>query len=292
MDRITAMQAYVRVVQTRNFTRVAEEFHTQQPTISKWMAGLEKHLGVQLLNRNTRKIAVTEAGEVYFKRCEHILNELNSAELELRQGIAKPKGHLRLSLPSVFGRTYIVPLIKSFNALYPDITIDLLLSDRRVDLIAEGIDLALRTGDLQSSSLIARRLTRYRRVLVASPEYIQLHGVITNPDQLEKHRCLVHSLLFEKESWHFVRGKTAKTVSVSGSIKVNSGDALVQLAVDGLGVALLPDWMVKNELNNGSLKEMMKGYKTQEKNIYMVYPQRQYLPMSVVSFIEHLSLHF
>ena len=288
MDRLTAMKAFIRVVESGSFTRVAEEFDTGQPTISKWISGLEKHLGVRLFNRNTRKIELTAAGQSYFKRCHVIINEVEFAEAEIQQGEVEPKGLLRISLPSFFSRQFIVPMLRVFRERYPGIGVDLVMTDLQVDMIAEGIDLAIRFGDLPSSSLVAKRLACYRRVLVASPAYIESRGTPGHISELEQHTCLIHTLLFKNEEWRFVKNGKPESVHVQGDLRVNNGDALVQLAVDGFGIAYLPDFMVRHDVGRGRLVNLLPEYQSEQRKISMVYLQKKFMPVAMRCFIEVL----
>lgn len=288
MDRVLAMSAFVRVVQTRSFTRVAEEFNTKQPTISKWIAGLEQHLGARLLNRNTRKIEITQVGEKYFKSCQFILNELDHAEAEVKQTEASPSGHIKLSTPLVFGKKYIVPEVSAFMESHQGFTFEIEFTDRQVDIIEENIDLALRVGELESSSLIAKRLTSFKRLLVASPTYLKTHGTPKNPGDLINYDCITHS----RDDWHFYRGQSKKSVAVQSCVQTNSVEALTEMALESVGIALLPEWMVTEHLAGGRLVQLLKGYKTENRNISMVYPQKHYIPLGVQMFMNQLTERF
>ena len=292
MDTLQAMRAFVRVVETRNFTRVANEFGTQQSAVSKWITALENHLAVRLLNRNTRRIELTAAGEDYYRRCLTIVAAVDEAEAQVRSDVSCVKGNLHISAPVVLGRLHLLPLLAQFAERYPDIAINITLTDRQVDLVAEGIDLAVRIGQLRDSSLIAKRLGSYSRIVVASPRYIAAHKKIITPKDLLQHNCLLHTLLAEAGRWVFDSDDQQIAIDVSGNLKSNSGDALVQLACDGAGVALLPEWMVAEQLQNGSLLRLLADYVVDTKTVYAIYPHKQHVPVPVRYFLAMLENHF
>ena len=286
MDRIRAMQAFVRIVETGSFSRVATEFHTGQSTISKWLSALEAHLGGRLLNRNSRQLQLTTAGSDYYEQCRRILDAIDAAENQISAQISEPRGNLTISIPTVFGRLYVLPFLKEFSRQYPAIDFVIHMDDRNVDLIAEGVDLAIRTTPLKDSSLVAQTLADYQRVLVAAPAYLDRHPAPHKPDDLRQHNCMQHTLIKQHHEWHFYQGERLYKVPVQGSIRSNNGDALLQLALEGLGVCVLPRWFVASALEEGRLIPLLCNYRLAGKKIHAVYPRRQYLPGAVKLFLQ------
>lgn len=292
MDQLQAMRVFVRVVETRNFTRVAQEFNSQQSAVSKWIAGLENHLGVRLLNRNTRRIELTPAAEDYYQRCLVIIAAVDEAATQVRQGVITPKGNIHISAPVVLGRLHVLPVIADFNKRYPDVAVNITLTDRQVDLIAEGIDLAIRIGTLRDSTLIAKRLASYERIVVASPEYISRHESIERPEDLSRHNCLLHALIADNRHWKFIKNNRQIVVDVGGTIKSNNGDVLVQIIAAGAGISLLPRWMIYKEIERGDLQQLLADCQIENNSIYAVYPQRQHLPLPVRYLLDDLQNAF
>ena len=288
MDQLGAMRAFVRVVQTGSFSAVGRELNSTQATISKKVAALETKLGVKLLTRSSRDVSLTQAGTDYYEQCVVMLAELDEIEARVRSQVAKPQGRLRVSAPIAFGRLVIAPIIGEFLAMYPDIKVDMLLGDRHVDLVAEGVDLAIRARQLEDSSLVARHLFDNPMLLVASPEFLELHGAPREPIDLKRHNCIVYSLFRSINSWHFSRDGKEFTVPVSGSFQSDNGDTNLEVALAGVGIIQLPIWMVGEHLQSGRLIQLLPDYQTDKIPLNALYPQSRYVPLKVRSFVEFM----
>ncbi|GAK87267.1 transcriptional regulator LysR family [Vibrio ponticus] len=288
MDQLGAIRAFVRVVQTGSFSATGRELNTTQTTISKKVAALESKLGVKLLTRSSRDHALTPAGAQYYETCVLILNELDEAEAKARSEVALPQGTIRIAAPIAFGRLVIAPIIAEFFELYPDIQVDLSLSDKHIDMISEGIDVAIRAKQLEDSSLVARHLFENRMLLVASPEYLAKWGEPSKPEQLKQHNCLVYSRLQSLNVWHFERQGKTYSVPVSGNFKSDNGDVLLEVALNHMGIVQMPIWMVEQHLADGRLKQVLSDYDGQNLPFNAIYPRSRYVPLKVRCFIDFL----
>ncbi|PSU51635.1 LysR family transcriptional regulator [Photobacterium frigidiphilum] len=288
MDQLGAMRAFVRVVQMGSFSAAAREQDTTQATISKKVAALEKKLGAKLLSRTSRELSLTEVGADYYENCVIILSELDEAEAQVRSQIALPSGLLRVAAPVVFGRQFMAPILVEFLNAYPEIKVDLMLNDKHIDLIADGVDVAIRAKQLEDSTLVARHLFNNPLVVVASPEYLQKNTKPQNPDELKNHNCIVYSMLKSINIWHFEKGNNNISVPVTGSFRCDNGDVILQLVLDGAGIAQLPVWMVDEHIRSGKLAMVLEGYISKPLPFNAIYPQNRYVPLKVRCFIEYL----
>ncbi|GIU22252.1 LysR family transcriptional regulator [Shewanella schlegeliana] len=291
MDQLGAMRAFVRVVQSGSFSAAAREQNTTQATISKKVAALESLLGAKLLTRSSRENSMTEVGTAYYESCVAIIGELDEAQAQVRSQQASPKGVLRVAAPIVFGCQFIAPFLSHFLECYPEIKVDLMLSDKHVDLIAEGIDVAIRAKQLEDSSLIARHLFDNPMVVVASPDYLKRFGEPEAPQELRTHNCIVYSMLKSVNIWHFEQAKESGdkiSVPVSGNCRCDNGEAILQLALDGLGVVQLPIWMVDEHIKEGNLKAILSNYTAKPLPFNAIYPQSRYVPLKARCFIDFL----
>ncbi|PSV48659.1 LysR family transcriptional regulator [Photobacterium indicum] len=288
MDQLSAMRAFVRVVQMGSFSAAAREQDTTQATISKKVAALEKKLGAKLLSRTSRELSLTEVGADYYENCVIILSELDEAEAQVRSQIALPSGVLRVAAPVVFGRQFMAPILVEFLNAYPEIKVDLMLNDKHIDLIADGVDVAIRAKQLEDSTLVARHLFNNPLVVVASPEYLQKNTKPQNPDELKNHNCIVYSMLKSINIWHFEQENNNMSVPVTGSFRCDNGDVILQLVLDGAGIAQLPVWMVDEHIRSGKLAMVLEGYISKPLPFNAIYPQNRYVPLKVRCFIEYL----
>ena len=288
MDQLGAMRAFVRVVQTGSFSAVGRELNTTQATISKKVAALEAKLGVKLLTRSSRDISLTQAGADYYEQTVVMLAELDEVEARVRSQVATPQGTLRVTAPVAFGRLVLAPIVGEFLEKYPDIKVDMSLGDRHVDLIAEGVDVAIRARKLEDSSLIARHLFDNPMLLVASPKYVKLHGEPREPADLKRHNCIVYSLLRTGNHWHFTHHGKEISVPVTGTFQSDSGDTNMEVALSGLGITALPIWMVKEHLRSGRLVQILTDYKADSIPFNAIYPQNRYVPLKVRCFVDFL----
>lgn len=293
MDVMQSMAVFRRVAEAGSFSAVARESDMSQSSVSKHIAALEERLGTKLLNRSTRQINLTEAGTEYYHYCVRILNEFQEAEASVGKGRIKPTGTLRLSSTAPFGKLYIIPALNNFLKKYPDIDIDYLMEDRYIDLVKEGIDLALRVGPLSDSSLIARKIGSSKRVVVASPDYLMKYGFPKKPVDLQSHNCLLFSLLKTPDEWFFSSTQFGdESVSVNGRFKASSNEAIREAALSGLGIATLCEWHVSEYVKQGHLTVLMKNYELTPYDINAVYPERRYVPQKVKVLIDHLKKQF
>ena len=292
MDQLTSMRLFVRVVQTGSFTMAARESGISQSSVSKSLAALEGKLGTRLLSRTSRKFSLTEAGSDYYERCLPILLEVDEAEAAVTSMTSNPKGVLRVSVPVSFGLRHIIPRMPEFLRAYPNIKLDITLMDRHVDLVAEGVDVAIRIGILDDSSLIARRLGDSPRLLVASKAYLDSRCRPVHPNELKNHNCLVYSLLGTANIWHFQHGGKEFSVQVNGTFLANNSDAVRQMALAGFGIMVLPKWMSDPHIQNGSLEAILTQYTPQGFPIQAVYLDKRYVPSKVRSFVGLLQKSF
>ena len=292
MDQLLAMRAFVSVVQAGGFSAAAKVGNTSQATVSKRVAALEDHLGVQLLQRTSRDQSLTQAGGEYFDKCLAILGELEEAEAMARSQVAVPRGLLRVTAAFPLGRLLLAPLMPAFLARYTEIRVDLALNDRHVDVVAEGFDLAIRAQQLPDSGLVARKLFDNPMFLVASPEYLAQQGRPRKPAELAHHNCLVYSRLDSINHWHFTRRGRDYPVTVTGSLQCDNGDTLLEAAVAGLGMIVLPHWMIHLQLASGQLEIVMDDYRPPPLPIHAVYPQRRHLPLKVRCFVDFIADEF
>lgn len=289
MDRLTALRAFCAVVEHNSFSRAAVELNMSVAKTSKLVQGLEQSLNTSLLRRNTRRITVTEAGEHYYQSVAPLLEEMDSIHARVEQMTQSISGTLRMTVPMDFGRRLILPLISEFKSTYPDLELDIDLSDRHVDLVAEGFDLAVRIADLKDSSLIAKPLGQYTMLCAASPDYLNNHEPIQTPSDLEHHPCLTYSLISQPSVWTLSNGEDSETVRVASTLQLNNGDLLAQAASDHLGVLYQPDFILNPYLDSGQLVPVLSDWQHRRVNAWLVYPARKYLPMKVQAMVEFLN---
>ncbi|MFV8429868.1 LysR family transcriptional regulator [Vibrio owensii] len=288
MDQLSAMRAFVRVVQTGSFSATGREMNTSQTTISKKVAALEKKIGVKLLARSSRDHALTPAGAKYYQTCVDILGELDEAEAEARSEVASPQGTIRISAPVAFGRILLAPIMAEFFQRYPDIKVDLQLSDQHTDLISDGIDVAIRAKQLEDSTLIARHLFDNPMLVLAAPSYLQQHGEPKAPEDLKQHNCLVYSRMRDINVWSFTKQNQKHAVAVNGNFQSDNGDVLLEVVLTGMGIVTLPIWMVEHHLKEGRLTQLMSDYTGQNLPFNAVYLQSRYTPLKVRCLIDYL----
>jgi len=293
MDLLAAIEAFVRVAESNSFSEAARRLRLSKSVVSRQVSALEAELGVRLFHRTTRSLALTEAGRGYFERTTRILEELEAARLAVSHLQATPRGLLRVNAPMSFGFLHLAPALPDFLALYPDVSVDLVMNDRFVDLVEEGFDVAVRIGALEDSSLIARRLAPVRRVLCASPAYLAARGVPGSPDELMSHDCLCNSNIATLHEWRFLApdGKPCH-VDVKGRLRANNGDALRIAALRHLGIANLPSFIVGGDLRAGALVTVLDAFTLQDMTLNAVYPHARYLSPKVRAFVDFLAERF
>ncbi|MFB2735617.1 LysR family transcriptional regulator [Shewanella mangrovisoli] len=288
MEHFSALPIFVTVVECGSFSAAGQKLGLSKSAISKRITQLEQHLGIQLLQRTTRSLSLTDAGARYFEYIRpavQLTQEGLDAISELQQ---TPKGNLRISVPMVFGRLYIAPLIAEFLKRYPNIQLQMQMDDKTTDLIAGGFDLAIRIGELPDSSLIARKIAPCLSVICASPTYLAQHGSPMTPSELTQHNCLFYSYFQDGVEWSFHSPDGVQRVQPKGNYQVNNSDAIHQTCLDGLGIANLPRFIVESDLQAGRLQALLTDFPLPEHGIYAVYPQRKYLPTKVTVLIGFL----
>lgn len=288
MDRINAMRIFRRVIETGSFTAVAIETGLSQPTVSKQLANLESHHNIKLINRSTRQLHPTDAGLEYYERCCHILDELDEIDSQMHKQQSLPTGTLRVNAPVTYSRLEILPRLWKFLKLHPQLKCDMFLDDNYIDLVKEGIDVAIRIGPLTDSSMVSRKIGTMRRYTVASPKYISRHGEPISLQDLLQHNCLIYSLLTTRNEWHFQKDKKTEKITVQGQYSTNNPDAIRGALLEGLGIAAAPDWLVETDIQQGRLTEILTDYKPTTLDINVIYPARRFLPAKVRLFINFL----
>jgi len=287
MDTLIAMRSFVRVVETGSFSSVAKEENTTQATISKRVAALESELGARLLVRGSRVHQLTETGQSYYERVVNILGEIEEAESEARSLTTTPRGKLRVTVPTMFGSLYVAPVISEFLATYPEIELDLKFSEKMLDLVEEGIDVAIRLGDLKDSSMIARRLGADDLIIVASPGYLEKHSEPQHPSELKQHNCLVYSLASKGTVWSFSNQPSDTAVHATGNFQCDTGSGLMEMLLANAGVSFLPTWLVAPYIESGQLVHILTGY-YRRYPINAVYPQNRYIPLKTKCFLDYM----
>jgi DNA-binding transcriptional LysR family regulator len=300
MDKLQALQTFIRVVEAGSFTAVARESGTTQSAVSKQVAALERVLGARLLTRTTRSLALTEEGERYFEQVRRLAAELAEAEAELRRGERQLRGWLRIAAPVAFGRLKLMPLVQSFLARHPDVKIDLRLNDGFVDLVEQGIDVAVRIGELADSSLVARRVATTRRVLVAHRRYLRSlpRGLKAprHPEELARHNCILYTGLAQPNAWAFRAGPGARdpvgtlcTVRVEGTLQTNSSEVIRASLLAAMGIGYSPSWLFDAELAGGELVRLLPDWEAAELPIHLVSPPQRRHSTKARVFGEHVA---
>jgi DNA-binding transcriptional LysR family regulator len=292
MDRLTALHAFTRLVELGSFTATAEELQVKQSTVSKWLAALEKQLGVQLLERTTRSQRLTEPGELLYERARQILASYEDTCALLQEQAPELRGRLRISVPVVFGRRFLLPLVGSFLREHPAISMELVLDDRYVNLVQEDFDLAIRVGATADSSLRARTLGSSGRCLVASPTYLETAGEPQHPSDLDRHSCVVHTGLDTADVWVFERADERHRALVRGRFSSNNSEALLEMAKSGVGIALLASWLVEEEVRSGQLVSLLDAWQLPEAPVQGIMPPGRYLHPRVRALLDFLQDRF
>ena len=292
MSKVDGMLVFARVVEAKNFSEAARRMNVTRSQVSKAVAALEKSLGVRLLNRSTRRLSLTEAGAAYYAHCARIRQELEAAEQTVGRLHGTPSGVLKISASVAFGTLHIAPALSDFLARYPALGVDMTINDRIVDLADEGYDVAVRIVPEPGPALVARRLAPIRRMVCATPAYFRRHGVPRTPEDLVGHNCLHYTHMGERDMWQF-SGPTGRiAVPVSGRLHINDDEALSQAVLGGLGVALLPTFIVGADLQAGRLLAVLSEYVPVERFAYAVYLPTRHLPAKVRVFIDFLLERF
>ena len=289
MDKFQEMQSFVAVVDAGSFVRAADVLDTSKAAVSRHVAELEQRLGVRLLNRTTRKLSLTDDGQTFYHRCTEIIAAINDAECELSSRSAEASGLLRISVPVTFGILHLAPLWGVFLSQHPKVTLDVSLSDRTIDLVEDGFDLAIRISQSPHPSLIGRKLASTRMVLCASPEYLQQRGMPARPQDLADHDVISYTYWSSRDEWKFDGPDGPVTVKTNPRIHANSGDTCRAAALQDQGIILQPSFLIEGDLRSGALKEILPAYKSVELGIYAIYASRRQLPLKLRHMIDFLA---
>ena len=283
---------FVRAVETGSFTAVAHEQGQSQPTVSRQISTLEEHLGVRLMQRTTRALTLTEEGQTYYLHARALLDSAEEAAGSVRPN-AEIRGTLRIAAPLAFTRLHLMPRLGQFLDENPGVRTDWVVGDRPIDLVGEGVDIAVRIGRVTDQGVIVRRIGRTRRVTVARPSYFADRGRPTHPAELSGHDCIVYSGLSTTDEWHFTGPENEPiVVKVSGRVRVNASEAMRAAVIEGLGVAVCPTWLFTTELVDGTLEEVLTTFEPASLPIQVLYPSRRLVPPRVRAFAEYLQQSF
>jgi len=289
MDKFQEMASFVAVVEAGSFVGAADATGLSKAAVSRHVAELEQRLGARLLHRTTRRLSLTDDGQLFFARAKEMLAAIDEAESEIRSRSGEPSGLLRINAPLTFGVMHLAPLWGRFAQLYPKVSLDIELSDRVVDLVEEGYDLAVRITNLPSSQLVSRRLASTRMVACASPPYLALHGTPAHPDELAQHEVISYSYWAARNEWTFVApDDNPVVVRTRARIHANNGDTCRAAALDHQGIILQPDFLVADDLRRGDLVELLPTYRAMTLGIHAVYPSRKHLPIKTRRLVDFL----
>jgi DNA-binding transcriptional LysR family regulator len=282
------MTTFAKVVEAGSFVSAANAMGLSKAAVSRQVSDLEARLGARLLQRTTRRLSMTREGELYYARCKELIAAVDDADAELGANAGEPSGIIRINAPQTFGVLYLASLWSRFVELHPKVGLDIVLSDRVVDLVEEGFDVAVRISTLSPSTLISRKLASTRMVVCASPTYLERRGVPAAPRDLSRHDVIAYSLWNARNLWSFEGPEGPASVRIEPRIHTNSGDTCRRAALDGQGVILQPDFLVAADLREGTLVELLKDFRSVELGIHVVYPSRDHLPLKVRRLIDYL----
>ena len=289
MDKLNAISIFCKIIETQSFTLAAKQQNISVAMASKLVSQLEEHLKTRLLQRTTRKIMPTEAGIMYYQRCQGILLDLDEADSSITHLTSSLQGNLLISVPRDFGLLFIAPNLPTFMAKHPHLHIEVEFNDKKIDLLSEGYDLALRIGYMEDSSLVSRKIGTTTVHFAASPNYLETNGIPQTPDDLEHHNGLLYKNAMNQVNWVGSRINQTQRFKIQSKVVSNSGFALLNMAKAGLGIANLPKFILGRAFEKGELIEILPEYKQQKLEIHVVYPNRRHLPIKVRAFIEFLS---
>ena len=292
MDRLEAMRAFARVVTTGGYAPAARQLGLTRSAVSKAVSELERHLGARLLDRTTRRVAPTEAGRAYHERIAAILADVDETEAAVSRLHDEPKGLLKINAPMTFGTLYLSSAIADFMVAYPDLRIEAIMNDRFIDPLEEGVDVTVRIGVLADSSLIARKLAPARRVLVASPGYLQRHGTPHHPRDLAAHRALNFGHASGPHRWQLMQDGEPASFAIEAALCSNNGDVLRAAAIDGNGITLLPTFIVGQDIAAGRLQVLLPDFPPVPLGIYALYAPNRFLAAKTRLFVDFLSARF
>src|SRR5262245_33592554 len=294
MPDLRTLEIFVKVAERLSFVRAAADLAISQSGVSNAISRLEDQLGVRLLARTTRRVSLTEDGAAFYERCRQALADLAEAELVLKERQLAPRGRLRVDMAVSFGRIKVVPLMGAFQAQYPDVRLALSFTDRYVDLVEEGIDVGVRLGVLQDSSLMARRLTHTQFRVVGAPRYLARHGRPRTPQDLAAHNCLALTLRDTRlaREWRFARNGVESVITPTGTMSFSDGAALCDAACAGYGIAQIHDYYIDDAIRRGRLETVLEAFKPARDPVWLVYPATRHLSPKVRAFIDFMVARF
>jgi len=288
VDKLTSMNVFVRVAKAGSFAGGARELDISRAMATKHIMQLENSLGTRLFNRTTRSLSLTDVGASYLERCQQVLQDVEEMEAAVTHLQTEPRGVLKISAPPVIGATHITRAIAEFLKIYPELTVDLILQSTPGDMIDEGIDIAIYLGNLDDTSMVARKLASSSMVVCGSPDYLASFGVPEKPEDLNSHSCLVNWASAPRNKWHFKSPSGNSTIVVTGRMQANVADALRVAAIEGMGLVMLASYVVSRDIEKGKLKPVLESYTLPPLDIHAVYPHRKYLSAKVRRFLEFL----
>ncbi len=292
MDLLASIRTFNRVADLESFAAAARDLGLSTSSVSRLVGDLEDDLGVRLLNRTTRRLSLTEAGAAYRERSGEILEELEELQEATRAKSKEPSGHLRVTTSITLGESWVVQLLPEFYKRYPDVFVELDISDRVVDLVAEGYDVGVRSGDLRDSSMIARRMMELHYIVCGAPAYVEEHGMPEQPEDLKNHRCIQYIQPNRTgDEWWFEQEGGEITIPIEGVVGVNNAWATRDLMVAGVGIGFVPDFVVQPDLDSGRLLRLMPDWAASADDVHAVYPSKRYLSPKVRAFVDHLTEH-
>jgi len=292
MDTIVGMKTFVNVVAAGSFTAAAQRSNMSTALVSKYIGQLEERLGARLLNRTTRSLVLTEIGASYLERCAQVIDDFDELEAAIHNKRSSPSGNLIVSAPVSFGEMHLTAAVARFLAHYPDISVDLRLTDRFVDLVDEGVDLAIRISELADSSLISRRLGPARIVACAAPPYLEQHGLPDHPHDLVNHDCIIDTNFQGANQWPFKIGKKRVSVKVSGRFSVNSAQSSRAMVIAGAGIGLVPAYAIAEDIKKQNAVMVLEAFEVLEPGVYALYPHNRHLAAKVRAFVDFLVEEF
>jgi DNA-binding transcriptional LysR family regulator len=276
---------FVHVAEIESFTLASKKMAISTAQVSRQVSALEKRLNIKLFYRTTRKVSLTEEGRVFYQHCRSVLDGLDAAERAITNLQSKPQGKIKLTAPVTYGEKQILPLVNNFIKQYSDVEVSAYLSNRQIDIVEEGYDLAIRLGKLSNSSLMAKKLGKRTNYLCASPSYIDKHGIPHSISELNNHSCLLGT----NDYWHFRESDKEKSIRVTGRLKYNNGYSLTDAALKGLGIVQLPDYYVLQYIQSGELVALLDNYRAPDEGIWAIYPQNRHLSPKIRVLVDYLA---
>jgi DNA-binding transcriptional LysR family regulator len=286
VDKLLAMTTFVRIVEKGSLTAAANVLNTSLPSVVRSLAALERHLGVSLLNRTTRRIHLTDEGAQYLDHCRVILSEVQDAEAKLNARKAEPQGRLMVTASVLFGRRYVAPIVSEFVGRHQNVNVEMLFVDRLVNVVEEGVDVAVRIGQLRDSSLVAIRIGEVRRVVCASPQYLRRHGIPRTPEEVRTHRCVRHVGLSQRNEWNFRVGRRAVTVPITCAVVSNEIDSTLNACAAGLGLGMFLSYQAAPYRKSNKIRYVLEEFETEPIPVQVVYPHSRRLSTTVRTFVD------